>query len=253
MSPVAPTLPAGAAIGFSYEYGVDIDLTPGGAPTWQTLRRFSDVAPSVKPITTSQASYDDFGAPNDSKISESWDLKFSVLVNRLTSGLYAPEVEALKTYTEPDAIGESAIAHIRWYDKPVAGTANPGEAYEGYATVAIDRAATGNADTGSWSITLTGKGKRTQIANPFAGWGAAAPTVTAATPSGAAAGALVTITGSGFATATSVKFAAVSATVYSVLGGSTIVAVMPAGSAGSAPVTVVNPTGTSAALPYIRA
>ena len=251
--PVSPTLPAGAALGFSYEYGVDIDLTPGGAPTWQPLRRSSDIAPSVKPITNSQATYDDFGAPNDTKISESWDLKFSVLVNRLASGLYAPEIEQLKTYTEPDAIGELAIAHIRWYDKPVAGTANAGEAYEGFATVTIDRAATGNADTGSWTISLAGKGKRLKVANPFTGWGAAAPTVTGATPNGAAAGALVTVTGTGFLTATSVKFAAVSATVYQILGNSTIVAVMPAGTAGSTPVTVVNPTGTSNALPYVRA
>ncbi len=253
MSPVAPTLPAGSALGFSYEYGVDINLGTPASPNWQPIRRISAVSPSVKPITSDAQTYDDFGAPNDQKTSESWDLKFSVLVNRLGSGLYTPEVEALKAYTEPDAIGSLSIAHVRWYDKPAAGTANPGEAYEGFAYVSLERANTGNADTGTWTITLTGQGKRTKVANSFTGWGAVAPTVVSATPSGAAAGALVTISGSGFLTATSVKFAAVSATVFSIVGGSTIVAVVPAGAAGSAPVTVVNPTGTSNALPYVRA
>jgi hypothetical protein len=251
--PTAPTLPVGAQLGFSYEYGVDIDLTPGGAPTWQPIRRASVIVPGVNPITSSAQTYDDFGAPNDQRTSESFTLAFSALVNRLASGAYAPEVEMLKTYTEPDAVGALAIAHVRWYDKPVAGVANPGEAYEGYGTVGIERANTGNADTGTWNITITGQGKRIKIANPFTGWGAAAPTVTGASPSGAAAGALVTITGSNFQTATSVKFLAVAAPVFTVIGGSTISVLVPAGTAGSAPITVINPTGTSDPLPYIRA
>lgn len=250
--PTAPTFPAGTAVGFSYEYGVDINLGTEGSPDWQTIRRPGDIAPSVKPITKDMSSYDDFGAPNDGKIAESWDLSFTVLVNRLSSGAYAPEIEKLKSYTEPNAVGDLAVAQVRWYDKPFAGTPNAGEAYSGFATVTIGRGATGNADTGSWTITLTGKGKRTQIANPFAGWGAAVPTITAATPSGAAVGAQVTITGTGFLGTTLVKFLAVTAPVYSVIGGSTIVVVMPAGVAGSAPITVTNATGISASFPYTR-
>ena len=75
----------------------------------------------------------------------------------------------------------------------------------------------------------------------------------AATPAGAAAGAQVLITGSSFTGATGVKFGAVSATVFTLLGDGAIVAVVPAGSAGSAPVTVINATGTSNALAYTRA
>ena len=252
MSPTAPTFPAGTAVGFSYEYGVDINLGTEGAPNWQTIRRPSDIAPTAKPITKDMSSYDDFGAPNDGKISESWDLSFTVLVNRLSSGLYPPEFEKLKAYTEPNAVGDLSVAQVRWYDKPFSGTPNPNDAYSGFATVTIDRGATGNADTGSWKITLTGKGKRTQITNPFTGWDAAVPTITAATPSGAAVGALVTITGTGFLGATLVKFAAVTAPVYTVVSGSTIIAVMPAGVAGSAPVTVTNATGISNAFAYTR-
>jgi hypothetical protein len=160
-------LPDGASLGFSYEYGVDIDIPELDVATWFPIRRISAIAPSVTPVTSGAQTYDDLGAPNDNKTSEAWTLSFTVQVNRLeTSGLYAPEVEALKAYTEPDAVGSSSVAHVRWYDKPNAGEANPNDAYEGFATVSIERANTGNADTGTWSVTLTGKGKRTKITNP---------------------------------------------------------------------------------------
>lgn len=252
MTPTKPALPAGTQVGFAYEYGVDIDLAYPGTPSWQTIRRITAVAPTSPPITEDASTYDDFGAPNADKLSESWTLGFGVQVNRLTSGLYAPEVEALKAYTEPDALGELAVAHVRWYDKPYSGTPNPGDAYEGLCTVGIERGNTGNTGVGTWNITLTGKGKRTKITNPFAGWTPATPVVSAATPSGAAAGSLVRIDGANLLGATSVKFGAVSATVFNVVSASTVMAVVPAGSAGSAPVTVITPVGTSNALAYTR-
>ncbi len=78
------------------------------------------------------------------------------------------------------------------------------------------------------------------------------PALTGATPSGAAASALVTITGSSLTGATTVKFGATNATAFTVLSDSTIVASMPAGSAGAANITVTTPTGTSGALSYTR-
>lgn len=83
-----------------------------------------------------------------------------------------------------------------------------------------------------------------------------APTVTTALPSGAAAGALIKITGTkftGVTGATGVKIGGTNASFYSVDDDNTIYAVLPAGAAGSAPITVTNPTGTSSALAYTRA
>ncbi len=260
MSPVAPSLPAGASLGFSYEYGVDIDTAYNAAspvaPVWQSIRRISAVNPQTSPVVNTAQTYDDFGAPNDQKASESWTLSFTVQVNRLASGLYVPEVEALKAYTEPDAIGSLSIAHLRWYDKPANGTPNANEAYEGFGSVTLTRDANGNADTGAWGVTITGQGKRVKITNPFGGWAAVVPQVVSALPSGAAAGALVTIKGYGFTGTVGVagvKFGGVNATAYTVVDNYTIVATMPAGSAGSAVVTVTNTAGTSNALAYIRA
>lgn len=83
----------------------------------------------------------------------------------------------------------------------------------------------------------------------------ALPVVSSALPTAQPVGTLVTITGSGFTGATAVKFAAVNVAAgnWSVNADGTIInAVMPAGSAGSAPVTVVTPAGTSNALAYTR-
>ena len=101
-------------------------------------------------------------------------------------------------------------------------------------------------------MSLTGKGRVLDIANPFAGWDVSVPTISAVSPASATAGKLVTITGTGFLGATIVKFGAVNATEFSVVNGSTILAVMPAGSAGSAPVQVTTPGGVSANFPYTR-
>lgn len=85
---------------------------------------------------------------------------------------------------------------------------------------------------------------------------AAVPRIDSVLPSGAAAGALVTIRGQGFTgtiPTTGVKFAAVNAASWIVVDDFTISAILPAGSAGSAPVTVTNAIGASSAFPYTRA
>lgn len=78
------------------------------------------------------------------------------------------------------------------------------------------------------------------------------PLVSSATPPSAVATTPMTINGSYFTGATSVKFGAASATSVVVVNPSKITCVMPAGSAGSAPVTVITPAGTSNALAYTR-
>jgi hypothetical protein len=79
----------------------------------------------------------------------------------------------------------------------------------------------------------------------------ATPTVQAMMPSaGATAGGnAVLLFGQAFTTATAVSFGGIPATSFSVLSDSEILAVAPAGSAGSVDVTVTNSAGTSATKP----
>lgn len=80
----------------------------------------------------------------------------------------------------------------------------------------------------------------------------ALPVITSALPSGAAAGALVTLTGSHFAGTTAATIGGVSVPTRTIVNDSTLVLLMPAGSAGSAPIIVTNATGASDAFPYTR-
>ena len=182
---------------------------------------------------------------------------FTVQVQRQANGAYLPEVEKLLALGGPAAVGNAATGHFRWYDNPNGQTPNPLEAFSGFGTVQVTRQNTGNDQIAGYTVTITGQGRRTQITNPSTSTSGALPVASTALPSGAAAGALVTITGSGFSGVTGaagVKFRGTNATNYTVVNGSTIVATVPTGSAGSAPIVVTHPTnGASAALPYTRA
>lgn len=254
MSPTAPALPAGATLGHSYEWGLDVNIGTRDAKVWQPVRRISDFQPSPTPITQDAQTYDDFGATNEDKTGESVSITFTELVNRIQStGRYLAEAEALKARTEPDAKGEAAVIEYRYYHKPESGTPHPDEAYEGEATVGITRqniAADGSVER--WAVTLTGKGPRRRIANPFTGWDASAPVITSVGPEGAPAGDIVTITGNGFTDASQVMFGASAAGDFVVVTDASILATVPSGTAGSAAVKVTTPAGESSSFPYTR-
>lgn len=244
-------LPAGSSLGKSFEYGLDINLGTSAAPVWQPVRRISEWAPTYPATTQDVASYDDRGAENTDITGRSFATSFTVQGNRSTvTGAYLPEVEALLAASK--TIGGDAVVDIRWYHKPDVGAPNPTDAGRAYCTVEVTRQNTGNAEAESFSVSLTGKGRFVPIANPFAGWDVSVPVLAAVTPPAAAEGDLVTITGSGLLEATAVAFGAVPAAEFVVAGGATIIAAMPAGTAGTVNVTVTTPGGTSAPLPYTR-
>lgn len=150
--------------GFSYEYGVDIYNKERNE--WQPIRFISSVNPTVSPKEVDAATYDDRGADHPVRVGETPSLSFYVQMHRLSTGKFLPEVEILLSATRPDAVGSLGVVKVRYYDKPVAGTPNPDEAYELIATVSAERAATGNAELSGWNFTLNGQGPRKSIMNP---------------------------------------------------------------------------------------
>lgn len=151
--------------GFSYEYGVDIQIEN----RWQPIRFISSVNPTVSPKEVDAATYDDNGADHPVRVGETPSLSFYVQMHRLNNGNFLPEVETLLAATRPDAVGAKGTVKVRYYDKPVSGASNPYEAYELIATVSAERAATGNAELGGWNFTLNGQGQRKKITNPALG------------------------------------------------------------------------------------
>lgn len=242
-------LPAGTVLGKSYEYGIDINLRTFADPLWQPFRRISAFAPTFPGTTTEVDTYDDMGADNSDVTGRGFAAAFTVQGNRnINTGLYLPEVEALIAAARGKM--EGAVVDVRFYHKPESGTPNPTDAGRAAATVEVTRQNTDNKGIEVFAVSLTGKGEFEKIPNPFLGWGATAPIIAAITPDGAAPGELVSIEGSGLLGVTEVKFGTVTAEFAA--SGSTIIAAVPAGTAGDVAVTVKNGVGTSAPFTYNR-
>jgi hypothetical protein len=249
------TLPAGYTIGKSFEHGLDVNLGSLAVPNWQEVRRISGFQPTDTPTTQDAQTYDDLGAINQDVTGWSWALAFNQQVHRSqTTGLYLPETEYLLARAgHPDAKGADAVAHVRWYHKPETGTPNPSEAFEGFGTVAKTRQNVGpNGEIDVYGFSLTGKGPKTPITNPFAGWDVTAPTVTGVLETAAGDGDLITIVGTGLLGATAITIDASPVTDFTVVNSSTIIAVMPVGDAGAVDIIVTTPGGVSAAFEYTR-
>ncbi|MDR6142037.1 hypothetical protein QE375_001591 [Microbacterium foliorum] len=247
-----PSLPAGTTLGQSFEYGLDINIGTAGAPNWQNVRRMSAWAPTFPKVTQDDSTYDDRGAPSEGVSGRGFATSFTVQANRSTiTGLYLPEVEAIINASRRK--GVAAEIDVRFYHKPNSGAPHPTDAGRSRATVEVTRQNTGNAEIDVFAVSLTGKGEYTPIANPWTGWDDnPAPSIAAVTPAAQIAGKQVTIIGDGFLGATDVKFGATSASAFTVVSATTIVATVPAGAAGNVNVTVVTPVGTSPIFAYTR-
>jgi hypothetical protein len=114
-------------------------------------------------------------------------------------------------------------------------------------------------DAAGYEVTVTcypdASGNKAYIYYSDTGAGADVPVITTLSQATtvAAGGALITITGhdfTGVTGAAAVKFGATNATNYVLVSDYKIVATAPAHAAGSAPVTVTTPEGTSNAFPF---
>jgi hypothetical protein len=76
------------------------------------------------------------------------------------------------------------------------------------------------------------------------------PTISSFTPANSKTGTLVTITGTGFTSASSVKFGAVEASSFTVVSATTITAIVTAGSSGNIEITTPGGTATRSGFVY---
>lgn len=234
---------ATTALARRFRVDVTSDLTLAGG--WTQLPSMDDFNPQITPNKVDSTTYDTNGWASMEITLQAWSLVIKAL-RQPSAGVYPPAQELVRLCQ--GQFGTAARCGVRWYDK-----AGAPEAWQGVAIAEWNESKTGVADLNEVQITLTGDGILTSITNP--GVAAAAPVITAAAPSGVGVGGIVNITGVGFTgtvVTTGVKFAAVNATSWIVVSDNTIVAVMPAGSAGSAAITVTNAVGASNVFPYTR-
>lgn len=223
-----------------------VDVSADGS-TWINLKGIDDLAASENATLQAADTYDTNGFNAFEKTMTGGKLVAKVLRD-VTAGVPSDPAQELARATRFQ-FGTSARLYVRWYDRN-GGT----EAYQMYALVDWNPSKTGVADLDEVTITFTADGVVSTITNPYSS--AAVPVITAVTPSGAAAGALITITGQGFigtVATTGVKVGGTNATNWTVLSDNVIVATMPTGSAGSAPVIVTNAVGASTGFAYTRA
>ncbi|MFI5977768.1 IPT/TIG domain-containing protein [Streptomyces sp. NPDC051452] len=111
-------------------------------------------------------------------------------------------------------------------------------------------AVTPAGSTGSVPVTVTSPSGTSNTTVTFT-YTSSPPTVTGVSPSSGATsgGTVVTVTGTNFSGAGQVRFGSVNASSFSVVSPTQITAVSPPGIAGSVPVTVTTPAGSSAAAP----
>lgn len=229
------------ATSLARKYCVDVSLDN---VTWLRLAAVNDRAKNVNPNKIDATTYDGTGWTSTEVTLQSWTLVVKAL-RQPSAGIYDPAQELARA--TQGTFGDSIRLYVRTYDKFTGK-----EAQSGRAIVEWNESKTGVADLNEVQITFTGDGALSNVADVTI---SAVPVVSAALPSAAAVSTLVVITGQGFTgtiATTGVKFGAVNATSWSVVSDSTIVAIVPAGSAGSAPIVVTNATGASVALAYTR-
>ncbi|OYV64454.1 MAG: hypothetical protein B7X07_06365 [Actinobacteria bacterium 21-64-8] len=222
------------------------DVSTDGT-TWVPLGGRTDFAPTEKATLQAVPNFDTNGFDQSEKTLTAW-MVVSKFEMPTTAGIPSDPGQAILEATRFQ-FSDSARAYTRWYDRN-GGT----DAWSGRAIIDWNQSKTTTTDVAEITVTFTGDGVLTRIANPYAA--AVVPVITSATPSGVAAAGQVTIYGGGFlgtVATTGVKFGGVNATSWVVLSDNVIVAVMPAGTAGSAPIIVTNAVGASAAFAYTRA
>jgi PGF-pre-PGF domain-containing protein len=137
------------------------------------------------------------------------------------------------------------LADTTWYPKIYGTNVNVASATH------IDAVAFAltNRPSGPYNVIVSNyNGEQGLLANGFTLAGPPAPIVTGISPSSGSTsgGTIVTITGTGFTGATSVRFGSTAATSYTVNNPTTISATSPVGTAGIFDITVTTAWGTSA-------
>jgi hypothetical protein len=226
------------------------------SPTWTPVFGVQSMTPAINPNKVDNSDFDTGIWTSQTTTGLAWSVAVTV-EHKTYGGAEDPGQAFIRQSSIPTgASAQPHLIHVRWYDRYGAA-----EIYEGYASPTWAAQGGTSKDTEKAAITLDGNGALYGAGQTVPGGGSplgnpvavnSAPVVSGATPSGVAAGGLVQITGSNFTGATQVRFGATNATAFNVPSNNLIVAVMPAGSAGSAAITVINSVGTSNSLPYTR-
>jgi hypothetical protein len=213
--------------------------------TWLPLLGKNDVQPTISPNKQDSTTYENAGWQSSEITLQSWSIVVKLL--RLSTGGVLNATQQLLV-ARIGQFGTAARIYIRWYDN----TGRADQSWSGLSIVEMANSKTGVADLDEDTFTFTGDGALTAIANPYAA--SSVPLLISAAPNAQSVGKILTLSGSSFTGTTGITIGGVSvaAGAFTIQSDSLITAVVPAGSAGSAPIIVTNASGASASFPYTR-
>ena len=208
----------------------------------------NNVAAVPTKIVVTRENYGNKGRNSESKIGDNWVITFAAEAVRDATGAIAQAwlVALLATAAASGAANKIDAQHFDAKDENL-------PAIEGSFSVAVAKLATGFADNGGYTFTLTSNGIVRDIVSPIAGTGV--PVLESALPTGAAATENVYVRGYKVDAITGATIGGVEATSIEQIPGepNIVVLELPTGTAGSAPIVLTNAVGASDALPYTRA
>jgi hypothetical protein len=224
---------------------VDIDTGTYPAVNYEELLGKRELNPIIEGRMEDDENYEDDGWGRDATTGGNWRLELKISHSVTADGVTVNPVHAflrtkhLAAITQGVAAGEFGV---RWYDDAGRTT---GQEFEGRCYVQTwSRDGNAPANLEVVTVVLRGQGPVAPITNPNA---SLTPVVTGLSPATGdeAGGKPVQIFGTHFTAATDVDFGA-NAADFVVINDSQIVAVAPAGSAGTVQVKVTTSAGASA-------
>lgn len=225
--------------GNAFEYGLDVQI--GAA--FVNVPDITALNPAPQPQQRNRSTYAAKGVPKPQTYARGMQVTFNVEVVRDALGQYQEELQYL--LDKSFMLMSDNIVRVRIFD-----TLGADYAFEADYTIEHNRPSTGDTDAGFFGFTLTATSTPVKIANPAED---VSPGIIRATPSGAGENDVVTLHGRNFTGATGVTIGGTAGTNVSVIDDRTLQVTLPAGAAGSAPIVVTSPAGSSTALPYTRA
>lgn len=217
-----------------------------GSSQFNASADISNVNPAFTAKNRQRQTYAAKGVDLALKYGDTLALTFDVEVVRDENGAYQPFLQDLIDASK--AVGIANLRELQVYDALGADYA-----IEAKFSISVSRNGTGWDEAAWFTVTATQYGKVEWIENPVLVGNI--PTGLSVSPSSAAGGATVYVQGQnleGTTGVTGVKFGSTNATSYEVVSDTLIKAVVPGTGAASLPVTVTNPTGTSAPVAFQR-
>lgn len=229
--------PTAGTPGNAYELGLDVYM--GAA--FINVPDITALNPQPQPKTRNRSSYAAKGKARPNTYARDMNLSFNVEVVRDEAGQYQDELQYL--LSKSFMLDADNIVIIRVFD-----TLGAGFAFEGEYTIEMGRPQTGDEDPGWYSFTLSSVGGVVLIENPVND--DAAPGIVSITPAGQSIGEEVIIKGVGFTGMTGITIDGAAVVTPTLVDDRHIIAKIPVGAAGPAPVIVTTADGPSTALSY---